>query len=570
MTPRKAADHFAEIAALLEIVGENSFRIRGFSSAARSLEGFSGSLPEALIAAQNKSLKGFGPQLSSSLAEFAELGSTATYRELVQTLGEEFVELLSLPGVGPKKAKALRETTTIRSLADLEAACRDGSLAAQKGFGTKTVESLIAAIEEKRSRRGFIRVDSAEKLITEISDALTPLASDRLFSVTGAARRGFETIREIEFIGALPVDAVTSAILSLFPSAVIGELHAQLGRFELTNSTLVTVHCCSPSDFHAQLFTLSADAAHLSNLEARATAQGTSLAAVVAAAETTADVDRFETSIYRALKLKPLSVYQREATTSMEASTEGDSEPILVESLSGIIHAHSTYSDGTAELSVLARHVRDMGYHYLGISDHSQSAFYARGLSVDSVLRQHDEIDKLNEELAPFIILKGIESDILKDGSLDYPETILERFDFVIASIHSQLKGSKQEMTERLRRAIANPFTTSLGHVTTRKLLERGEAEIDIEHVLELAAEHAVAVEINANPRRLDLPYRFHSLAKRLGVLMPICPDAHSLLGVEDVRFGITVAKKGGLDTADVPTAWNAPEAIKFWQRARN
>jgi DNA polymerase (family 10) len=421
-------------------------------------------------------------------------------------------------------------------------ACQSGKVAQTKGFGEKTQETIIQNLEFKASNAGKWLYADVEELINPFFDSLEQLLTHAQLAVVGDFAQKMEIISCAEIlIGSDQLSPIKSHLSTLEPIEWNWQLSGPKtwkGRFREFDLELV-LHFCAASDFLWKKMSFSSSKSHLLSL----VDESETIAEKLMKKDYLSEVEFFSKN-----KLQYIPAEMREGFGEVDLAKE-QKIPVLVEEsdLKGILHNHSTYSDGKHSLRQMAEYCKSLGYEYLGISDHSRTASYAGGLEIEKVLKQHAEIDQLNQELAPFRIFKGIESDILGDGSLDYPEEVLASFDFIVSSVHSILNMDIQRATERLIRAISNPFTTILGHPTGRLLLRREGYPIDHKAVIDACAAHQVVIEINANPWRLDLDWRWVRYAMDQGVRLSINPDAHEMDGYADMKYGVLVGRKGGL-----------------------
>lgn len=525
----------------MELHDENSFKIRGYQNAVFNLDKSDVDLT-ALSLKELEQLDGVGKGIAATIFEIATKGISEAMEQYLESTPEGIVELLDIKGIGPKKIKVLWKELGIESGHELKEAANSGLVAKLKGFGEKTQQTIIEALEFKEANANKLHYAEAELLSTEIIEALSTLTVIKEISSSGGLRRKLEVIDKIEILMAGEnFDALEEAISGLAdftqditqsgPKTWRGAYKQHLVPCEFTFAL--------PADFTKDLFLRTGSSQHLSipileKNTLRMLANERSFTS--------------EEELYAAAGMDYVAPELREGTFEIQAA-KNRSLPKLVEmsDLKGILHNHSTYSDGKHTLEQMATYCKELGYEYLGICDHSKSAFYANGLEENRVKDQHEEIDRLNEKLAPFKIFKGIESDILYDGQLDYDDDVLASFDFIVASVHSVLKMNKQKATQRLLTAIENPFTTILGHPTGRLLLRREGYPIDHKAVIDHCAKHNVIIEINANPWRLDLDWRWVNYAIEKGVMLSINPDAHQMSGYHHMRFGLLAGRKGGL-----------------------
>jgi DNA polymerase (family 10) len=546
-------------AKLMDLHGENDFKIKSYQSAINSLERFDRNLAE-LEENDLQEIDGVGKSLAKSIFEIVSTGTLNLFEELQSKTPAGIMEMMQLSGFGPKKIKLIWEELGIENLEDLKIACQENKVAALKGFGAKTQTKLLEAIEFKLSWRGYLHFREAEKLAEEVIQQLEELDGLKKASITGDLRRKLEVINTIEVLVAtdnkakviqyvmksnsLELDKKNSGPMSLKFSYV-----AINASFKITFTT--------EEAFMNDLFKTTANPKHLDN--------------ELKDGKTFNDLLKeklfdSEEAIYEASDWSYVEPELREGLWEVDWA-QNKQMPKLIEmgDLKGILHNHSTYSDGKNTLREMAEYCKELGYEYLGITDHSKTASYANGLQEFRIKKQHEEIDKLNEELAPFKIFKGIESDILNDGSLDYAEDVLESFDFVVSSIHSPLSMDEKTATNRLLNAIANPFTTILGHPTGRLLLQRKGYPINHKAVIDACAEYDVVIEINAHPWRLDLDWRYVRYALDKGIKISINPDAHETIGYHDLYYGLCVGRKAGLTAKETFNAKSLKEISQYF-----
>ncbi len=539
-----------EIGLLLELKGESPFKSNAYYNAAREIQGLTEDLAELVATGRIREVKGIGQALSEKLAELVGTGRLVYYEELKQSVPAGLLEMTAIPGLGPKKVTALWQKLGVTTVGELEYACVENRLASLSGFGQKTQDKIMQGILQLKRRRGYLLYATIIAEAEEIESALR----DRLgvAELVGDLRRRVEVIRSIDLL-----------VAGVSVQDVADALSRQTGLKQV-GSEETTVRAVSPSGLrvvatvldkltpHALLAATGSDS-HLAALAARATQRGVNWnvsPGVSGHPEPQADT---EEGLYAALGLPFIEPEMREGLDEIDAAEAGRLKPLVrAEQIRGIFHNHTTYSDGSASLEEMVEAAKTLGYGYIGISDHSQSAFYANGLKEDRITEQHAAIDALRKRVTGITIFKGIEADILADGQLDYPDDVLARFDFVIGSVHSRFNLSEEDQTARVLKALGHPHLTMLGHPTGRLLLSRDGYRIDMKRVIDAAREHGKIVEVNANPHRLDLDWRLCRYAKAVGVKVSINPDAHATEGLADVPFGVNVARKGGLEPSDV------------------
>lgn len=525
----------------MELHEENPFKIRSYQGALNSLERGDQDLTELSDKALAE-IPGVGKSIVEAIQSIKSTGSFPTLNELIEKTPAGILEILQIKGLGPKKVKTLWDELGITSTHELMEACQSGKVAQIKGFGEKTQESIMQNLIFKASNAGKWLFADIEEAVMLLESTLQKLLTHAKVAVVGDFARKMEIISELEIlIGSNFLPDLKPHLSTFEPIEWNWPLSGPMTwRGKLREPELqVKVHFSSASDFIWKKLSLEASKAHLLSLAD----EKETIAEKILKKDYASEEEFFEKN-----QLQFIPVEMREGRDETLLARENKIPALLQEAdLKGILHNHSTYSDGKHSLRQMAEHCKALGYEYLGISDHSRTASYAGGLEIEKVLKQHQEIDQLNKELAPFRIFKGIESDILGDGSLDYPAEVLGSFDFIVSSVHSILNMDQKRATERLIRAISNPYTTILGHPTGRLLLRREGYPIDHRAVIDACAAHQVVIEINANPWRLDLDWRWVRYAMEQGVKLAINPDAHEMDGYADMKYGVLAGRKGGL-----------------------
>ena len=551
MDKREISRIFEEIGLLLELKGESPFKSKAYYNAARTIETLTEDVSELVASGRIRELKGIGQALAEKLAELVGTGRLAYYDELRQSVPAGLLEMTTIPGLGPKKITTVWNQLGITTVGELEYACIENRLVGLPGFGQKTQDKVRQGIQQLKRRRGFHLYANVIGEAGRILEAIRHSAGVRHAELVGELRRRLEVVRTLSVL--VSADGLRSVLEGLRQVEGLGEL-TPAGSTITGKSPLgvpVRIMVSEGMTAHAML-AASASEEHLAALSARAAHMKVPWNLMGANGMVAPKADS-EGALYAALALQFIEPELREGLGEIEAAESGRLKPLVeVGQIRGIFHNHTTYSDGSASLEDMVAAARALGYRYIGISDHSQSAFYANGLKEDRVRDQHAAIDALRKRTSGIAIFKGIEADILADGSMDYPDEILARFDFVIGSVHSRFNLSEEDQTARVIRALANPYVTMLGHPTGRLLLSREGYRIDMKRVIDAAKQYEKIVEINANPHRLDLDWRHCRYAKAQGVKVSINPDAHATDGLEDVPFGVNVARKGGLEASDV------------------
>jgi DNA polymerase (family X) len=557
METARIAQIIDEMGTLLEIKGENPFRCRAYHTAAQSLGNLPADLRDMIADGSLKEVAGIGETMYSKIVQLATTGQLASYDDLKRSMPPGLVALLRIPGLGPKKIKVLHDELKIDSLADLRAAAQSGKIAKMKGFGEKTQANIVAGIEfvEKAGER--ILQSTARRLVAPIVESLKSHADVIRIEVCGSLRRRSETIGDLDvLISSEKVPAVLDAFVKLPQVATVLAHGPTKASVRLAEGVQCDLRGVTDAQFPFALHYFTGSKAHNIVMRKRAIARGLSLNEYALSGEKGDVGCKTEADVFKALGLKYVPPELREDSGEIEAAEAGKL-PELIElgDLTGTFHCHSDWSDGAATLEEMAHAARDRGMQYLGIADHSRSAAYAGGLSIERVREQWEAIDQLNRSFGgKFHLFKGTECDILPDGSLDYPDELLEGFDYVVASVHSNFGLARDAMTRRLVRAASNPHVTMLGHPTGRLLLARDGYDVDLDAVIDAAASAGTMIEINANPHRLDLDAIHCRRARQKGVMIVINPDAHSTGGLDDLEYGVTVARRGWLAKGDV---WN-------------
>jgi len=480
-------------------------------------------------------IKGVGKAINAKIQEFIETGTLETLKKYQDQTPVGVQEMLQIKGFGPKKVYDIWKVLEVESVGELIYACNENRLVELKGFGQKTQEDLRKKLEYYQKSKHQFHYASLEQEAKDLVATIQKKLPDAKVSLTGAIRRNAPILSTIEIL-----IASDQAIDSIFSAEdlVLQKKEKQYTAISSTSNPVIVYHC-DLKEFGSKLFLSSAPVLFRD-------------AFLAATKETSFKNIASEEAVFEKAGI-PYILPELREDAAIITKAKNKEIPALVKEkdIKGVLHAHSTYSDGIASLKDMADRCQQLGYQYLGITDHSKSAFYANGLKVDSLQKQWAEIDQLNIDYkGTFKIFKGIESDILSNGSLDYEEAILKQFDFIIASVHTNLKMDEAKATTRLIKAIENPYTTILGHPTGRLLLSREGYPIDHKKIIDACAANQVAIELNANPYRLDIDYKWIPYAMEKGVKIAINPDAHSLEGIADIHFGTLVARKGMLTAA--------------------
>ncbi len=576
MDSRSAAHVLSQIGALLEAKGEQKFKARAYAGAARSLVALdTDDLAPLLRSGELADTPGIGPATLSVVRELVETGESSYLNQLREGMPEGLLELLRVPGLNAAKVRLIHDALGVQTLEDLERVAEDGQLAELPKFGKKTAERILKGIEILRRNSHLQRFPAA---VIEAHLLLANVAKHPQVThaeVAGSIRRHNELVADIDVVVECSADpALVAASFARSPGVRESKVGREAGsvHIQFIDGTHLHMHCVTKEDYPVALWRGTGSAAHVEEMTVLAQKRGFEIAgnALVRMGEREHLTLKDEDAFFAALELEPIPPEMREGMGEIEAAARRELPSLVTfDDIRGVLHCHSDYSDGGATIEEMANAAQERGWNYIGISDHSESAFYAGGLKRDKLLRQHEEIDRLNAEMRGFRILKGIEADILADGRLDYDAETLDTFDYVVGSIHSRFSMDGEAMSKRVLAAFDDPHLTILAHPTGRLLLTREPYAIDIEAVLEKAVEVGIAVELNADPRRLDLDWRYCRQAKVLGVTIEIGPDAHSTAGLDNVHFGIGMARKAWLEAGEILNARSADDVLAFARRRR-
>jgi DNA polymerase (family 10) len=571
MDSRTVAHTLSQIAAYLELRGENRFKARAYQTAAKGILTLGvDDLAPLLESGDIGKVRGLGPATISVVRDLVETGSSRYLDELRNATPEGLLDMLKIPGLTAEKIHKIYEELEISDVADLEAAARDGRLAKIRGFGPKTAERILKGIAFSRET-GVLELYPHARVEAEHLVALVREHPDIDEAViAGAIRRHREVVNGVSIVARCRANANPESIATSFTR--INGVREATGEgtttVELTfvDGIRLELHCVAARHFAVALWRATGSEEHVELLRARFGERGLSLVGnELHNRQGQAIAVPDERAFYRIADLDYVEPEMREGEGEIDAAARHELPRLLTTSdIRGVLHCHTHYSDGRSSIADMTRGAQARGWSYIGISDHSAAAFYASGLSREKVLAQFEEIDALNADKRGFRVLKGIEADILADGRLDYDAELLAQFDYVIGSIHSRFGMDGPAMTERVLRALDDPFLTILAHPTGRLLLSREPYAIDVDAVIEKAADVGVAVELNADPHRLDLDWRHLIEAKRRGATVALGPDAHSVNALDNVVIGVGMARKGWLEATDLLNARDAGGVIDF------
>lgn len=551
-----------EIGTLLELQGENPFRCQAYHNASRAIQQLPGTIENLVSEGKLKDTPGIGETLLEKITTLVTTGHLSFYEDLKSKIPGGLVEMLRLPGIGPKKVKALYDQLGIDDLQKLKQGCDENRVASLKSFGAKTQQKILDGLAFLGQAGDRVRLDQAESVALALVEGLRQCRGIIRIEICGSLRRRKEVIRDIDIlVSSKNADPIMKCFVSLpgvsqivaqgeTKSSIVIDKGIHDGRRFVINADLRVV---SKEQFPFALNYFTGSKEHNVALRGRAQGYGLKLNEYeLAGAKVAVHCDE-EEDIYRALDLAYVPPELREHTGEIDAAANHQLPKLIKnDDITGTFHCHSKWSDGAATIEEMALAAHKLGFKYFGIADHSQSLTVASGLSSERVHKQQAEIDKLNARLKGITLLKGTECDILPDGRLDYPDEVLKTFDYVVASVHANFNQTVEAMTTRIIRAISHPLVTMLGHATGRLLLRREAYKVDLEAVLKAAAQHGTWIEINAHPMRLDIDWLACKRAKALGVKMVINPDAHGIEEIAYVRYGVDVARRGWLEKSDV------------------
>ncbi|MDF1713851.1 MAG: DNA polymerase/3'-5' exonuclease PolX [Akkermansiaceae bacterium] len=543
-----------EIALLLELKGENPFKTRAYRNGAEVVQNFDGDIVTRAAENDLKGIKGIGDALQQKLHELASTGKLAYFEDLRAEFPPTLFELFELQGLGPKKIKALYDKLGISSVAELKEACEGKAISDLPGFGAKTVEKIIAAIANREKFADRFRLGDVAPLAETLLERLRDHPKVSRSAIAGSYRRSKETLHDLDFLVATKEPAGLTRFFTEFPEVHEVIAHGDTkASIRLENGLQCDLRAVSNAHFPFALQYFTGSKEHNVALRSLALKKGLSLNEYDFTGEGEIPDVEEETDIYRALGLDWVAPELRENRGEIEAACDAELPDLVnLTQLRGTFHNHTIASDGKNTLEEMAAAAQDHGLQYLGIADHSKSSFQANGLNEGRLTRQIEEINKLNESFEDFALLPGSEVDILKDGSLDFDDDLLAKLDYCVASVHNVFNLPEKEMTDRLIRAMENEHVTMLGHVTGRLLLKRDPYAVNMEKIIDCAAETRTVIELNCNPWRLDMDWRWWHRARDKNVLTSINPDAHATEQLQFLAYGARLARKGWLRREDV------------------
>jgi DNA polymerase (family 10) len=572
---QQVAALFDEMSQLLELDGANPFEVRAYQNASRAISGLEGDI--GALEAQGKltGVPGLGKTLIARIHELATTGHLRQHDELLARIPPGLRQMLRIPGLGPKRIRQINQALNVETLEELREAAEQGRIASLPGFGAKSQENILKGLVFVTEHSDRYRIDIAEATAEEIAATLRALPETVRLSVAGSIRRRKETVKDGDVVASVARDEDRAALMRTLTehpdvTSIIGTGDTKTSVVLRTGMAL-DLRVVLDDEYPYLLHHFSGSKEHNVALRTRMHARGVKMNEYGLFRGDELIPCKDEADIYAAIGMQYVEPELREDRGEIEAALEGNLPHLLTErDIRGMLHVHSNWSDGGATIHEMAEATLALGMSYLGMCDHSQVAAYANGLTPDRVKRQHEEIDRLNEEFAGRLrILKGTECDILKEGALDYDDATLASFDFVVASIHGNFNLAPAEQTQRLIRAIENPYCSILGHPTGRILLEREGYNPDLEAVIARAGELGVAIELNGDPHRLDLDWRYVRFATERGVRIPITTDAHSPAGLGNLRYGVSLARKGWLTAEQCLNALDADGLLTFFRELR-
>jgi len=571
MDKKQVAEILDEIADILELKGEVEFKVRAYRNAARIVREVKGDLKEMVDSGELAKIKGIGPNLFEKIKELVNTGRLRYYEELKASIPEGLFDLLKVRGLGPKRIKTIYEKLGITTLAELEYACRENRLLKLEGFGKTIQEKVLNEIERLKRTSEYHLLSFALPVVKLIEDFINSNLDGVDFTVTGSWRRRKEIIRDVDVVINVrerDFKKVSDMIRKNFPHTKL--VNSDDDYISLISEFGIPVDfILADADYAFKVFYTTGSKEFLRKFGDYIGKSGFELGMDGIFKDGTKIVFSDEKEIFNKFEIGFIPPELREGLDEIELALRGEIPELVEEGdLKGVFHIHSTYSDGSDTLEDMIAMCEKMGFEFVGISDHSKSAYYAGGLTEDRLIQQWKEIDELQKKFK-IKILKGSEVDILPDGSLDYPDEILSKFDFVIASIHSKFKMTEEEATQRIIKAMQNPYVTIIGHPTGRLLLGRDGYPVNMKKIIDEASKLGVVIEFNANPHRLDIDWRFINYARSKGVKISINPDAHSVGEIYYTIFSLGTARKGGLTKKDVLNTMSAEQIRNFLKTHR-
>ncbi|MBI4124595.1 MAG: DNA polymerase/3'-5' exonuclease PolX [Deltaproteobacteria bacterium] len=569
MDKHAIAAFLERIGEVLEIRGENPFKIRAYYNAARTIGGLTQEIGDLIKKKQLIELPGIGKNLAAHIEELHKTGKVKEYVKILKSVPEGILEMLDIPGLGPKKVKAVWEKLDLTSIGDLELACQHGNVATLEGFGQKTQEKILEGIAQLKKHAGQFLYAEAERPAEAVFQKIAKHKNVQRTALAGSLRRRKETVKDIDIVAA--TDA-PKKVMDFFVKLPEVEKILQHGE---TKSAVVLkagpqadLRCVSDKEFPYALHHFTGSKEHNVAMRSLALKKGMKMNEYGLFKGKNLISCKDEAEIFGRLGLNYIEPELRENMGEIETAAKGKLPKLVEEKdIRGVVHCHSTWSDGTASIEQMALGAKALGFEFFGIADHSAAAKYAGGLTPERIKKQFKEIDDLNKKLKGIYIFKGMEADVLSDGTMDMGEKVLAGFDYVVASVHSKFNMTEKEMTARVIKAVQNKYVRILGHMTGRLLLQREGYPLNVKEVIDACADYGTAIEINSNPMRLDIDWRNIPYARQKGVMMVINPDAHSVEGISHFRYGVGIARKGWLTAKEVLNTRSMAEVQKWLKR---
>ncbi len=562
-----------EIASLLELKGEDKFKVNAYSRAARSIGRSTVDVVKLIEKGEAKKIPGVGEALSKKLTELVETGKMSFLEEIRDSLPPGLPALFDIQGLGPNKVRALFEQLDIKSISELEYACNENRLVPLKGFGQKTQDKVLKEIGRIKANSEYHLLDLIHETAMQVSKYLEKLKGVERYQFTGSYRRRREVIRDLDCVINFKSgerDKLFAALKKLKGVRQVKDVQDDLVSVVWENGVPIEFIIVNKAEYPFAVLHSTGSKDFFARLKEYASSRGYNLG--IRELKKGRDKIRFESEeeIFGEIGLQFVPPELRDDEEAVTAASKGEIPDLVkLEDIQGLFHVHTNWSDGADSLEDMVAGARKLGLKYLGLSDHSKAAFYANGLDEKRLKEQSDAVDELNSSEEDFTVFKGSEVDILADGKLDFSDAVLKKLDFSVGSVHSKLSMKKDEATKRVLAALKNPNLTFLGHMTGRLLLGRDGYELDIEEVVKLAARNRKVIEINANPHRLDMDWRQLKKAKAAGVKFSINPDAHSVAGLSDFVYGVFIARKGWLTKDDLLNTMDTEQAKKFLNDAK-
>jgi DNA polymerase (family 10) len=570
MNKKEVAQILEEIGIILDLKGENPFKVRAYYNGARIVENLDQDLGELVESGKIAEIKGIGKALVDKISTLVAEDSLPYYDELKSSIPDGLLDMLKIPGLGAKKLKVIYDKLGIHSIGELEYACRENRLRDLEGFGQKSQDKVLQGIEMQKKYSERFLFPVVEYEANQMIEHLRKHKKIIRLEIAGSLRRKRETIKDLDIIASC-LEEDREELMEYFVSTdqkmqVLSQGNTK-SAIVLDSGITAELRLVNDQEFPFLLQHATGSKEHNTQMRRRAKEHDLKMNEYGLFKGDDFIPCRDEDEIYSKLELSLIPPELREGMGEIELAQKKEFKDVYNGNpFYGVFHVHTTYSDGANSLKEITRACQSMGLEYVGICDHSKSAFYANGLSEERIKEQHAEIDQLNAKTEEFKIFKGIEADILQDGALDYEDDVLATFDFVVASVHSNFNLSEEAMTNRICNALKNPYVTMLGHPTGRLLLAREPYKLDMKKVIEVAGEEKKIIEINANPFRLDLDWRWGKLVRSKGIKTAINPDAHSIEGLKDYRYGIGIARKGGFTKDEVLNSYTLSKVEDYFK----